>query len=80
MNKIELYDYLQENDADFNEVYEVDDMFAITIEWGDWKHSHLRADYLMKQIGYILFDEELTESDGSDCYSSIHIYKAQNNV
>lgn len=80
MDKIELYNYLQENDADFDEVYGVDDMIYIKIEWGDWKHSHLRADYLMKQIGYIFFDELITESDGSDCYSSIHIYKAQDNV
>lgn len=48
---------------------------AITIEWGDWKHDHGFVDYLMKKMGYILVCEQITEEDGSDCYSSIHIYK-----
>lgn len=77
MNIIELSNYLRSEDADFDEVYETGGNIAVSIEWGDWKHSHLRANYLMKQLGYVLVNEELTNSDGSDCYSSIHFYKQQ---
>ena len=49
-------------------------MVIIYISWGDWKHSHLRVDYLMKQLGYILVNEDVTEENGDDCYSSIHYY------
>lgn len=80
MNRDELNKYLRERDADYSEIYETDELITISIEWGDWKHSHLRLDYLMKQVGYVLTDEKLTESDGSDCYSSIHFYKLQSNV
>lgn len=41
---------------------------------GDWKHEHLRMDYLMRQIGYDLYTEEVTESDGGDWYESTHTY------
>ena len=50
-------------------------LLSITIEWGDWKHDHGFADYLMQKMGYTLLSEQITEEDGSDCYSSIHIYK-----
>ena len=52
----------------------------IEISWGDWKHSHRHLDNLMSNLGYIKDDEELTEEDGSDTYSSIHYYKRVNNV
>lgn len=48
---------------------------SICIEWGDWKHDHLYCDHLMKTLGYTCYDEEETETDGSDCYSAIHNYK-----
>lgn len=47
---------------------------AVTIEWGDWKHDHLRAKHLMKQLGFDQLIEIATEEDGSDCYSSIHYF------
>lgn len=47
---------------------------AITIEWGDWKHDHDYVDYLMGELGYEKLGERETETDGSDCYSSIHFY------
>jgi hypothetical protein len=46
----------------------------VTIEWGDWKHDHIALDYIMKENRFHLIDEITTESDGSDCYSSIHRY------
>lgn len=47
---------------------------VIEIEWGDWKHEHGYADYVMKQNGFTKIKEEVTEEDGSDCYSSNHYY------
>lgn len=42
---------------------------------GDWKHEHLRCDWLIKDNFKVLLNgEEVTESDGSDCYASTHIY------
>ena len=49
--------------------------FSIEIIWGDWKHAHLRADYLMEQFGFKAVSENVTEEDGSDCYSAIHVYE-----
>lgn len=47
----------------------------IEIEWGDWKHEHGYADYVMKTKGFKKFHEEVTEEDGDDAYSSIHYYR-----
>lgn len=42
---------------------------------GDWKHEHLRCDWLIKDNFKVLLNgEEVTESDDSDCYVSTHIY------
>jgi hypothetical protein len=67
--------FLKENDYDdYDEIDQTDDMVIIYISWGDWKHSHLRADYLMKQLGYVLVNEDVTEENGDDSYSSVHFY------
>jgi hypothetical protein len=51
-------------------------MFAVEIHWGDWKHEHLRLDWLMKENFSDLrsINTQTTEEDGSDCYSAIHYY------
>ena len=54
-------------------------VIKVNIEWGDWKHDHLRCDYLMEQLGYMSAGVQTTETDGSDCYSAIHRYLAKNN-
>lgn len=46
---------------------------AIEID-GDWKHDHLRADYLMEQNGFVLLSKWVTEDTGSDWYKGIHLY------
>jgi hypothetical protein len=77
MNKNEyerIYNHLKANDADFSEIYQVDDLVVIPINWGDWKHSHLFLVHLMEEIGYKHIDEILTETDGSDTYSSEHTF------
>ena len=58
----------------FAEVWEENNEIKVQIDWGDWKHEHLRCDYLMGEIGYELQSTVTTEEDGSDCYSALHTY------
>ena len=75
MNKVqELQKYLRENEV-FAEVSEENNEIVVSISWGDWKHDHKRADYLMAKKNYMVTREEITEEDGSDCYSSDHYYE-----
>lgn len=75
MKAKDIIKYLTKHKADFNEVFEDEDWVVISIEWGDWKHSHARLDYLMKEIGFGLDFETMTKTNGSDCYSSEHYFK-----
>lgn len=54
------------------------DTILVEIIWGDWKHEHRRADWLMEQNGFKLVRQWVTESDGSDCYSAVHEYRKEN--
>lgn len=47
----------------------------VTILWGDWKHDHARARYLLEQDGFEEYSSMVTEEDGSDCYSAVHFFK-----
>ena len=47
---------------------------VVSIEWGDWRHSHLWAKTLMEYLGYVKVGEVVTEEDGSDCYSAEHYF------
>lgn len=58
----------------YYEIWSEYDTIHIEVEWGDWKHDHHRLDYIMKELGYTKIDEYLTEEDGSDAYSSEHVY------
>ena len=50
-------------------------VLTVKIDWGDWKHDHLRAKYLItKNFPLEHFNSETTEEDGSDCYSAIHYF------
>lgn len=66
--------FLKEKDADYSDLAITESGIEISVEWGDWKHSHLYLDYLMKELGYSCSHEQVTEEDGSDTYSSIHYY------
>lgn len=46
----------------------------VEIEWGDWKHDHARAEWLIQENGYKHIGTDVTEEDGSDCYSAIHYF------
>lgn len=54
----------------------LDDVVKIRIDWGDWKHDHWKARYIVNGVldGEIRnWDEILIEEDGSDCYSAVHV-------
>lgn len=75
----ELDCYLRENHI-FAEVGFDGVAIEAEISWGDWKHEHLRCDFLaeefFKKKGVMLISilDETTEEDGSDCYSALHRY------
>lgn len=75
-----INNYLRENDADYDDIAVNNAEVEVSVSWGDWKHSHMYLDTLMNNLGYIKEDEDVTEEDGSDTYSSIHYYKRVNNV
>lgn len=79
MSKVDKINEIMRNNDLYGEVYdEVHDennhVVAVEINWGDWKHSHLRLDWLVQKEMPELkkVQEEVTEEDGSDCYSAIH--------
>lgn len=42
---------------------------------GDWKHDHLRCQYLMEEeLGAHFLKKETTREDGSDDYGATHYY------
>ncbi len=58
------------------DIDETEHTVSISISWGDWKHEHLRLDNLMqKHFSVVMIGENVTESDGSDCYSAVHSYR-----
>ena len=71
----EIEKYLTDNQLYPTDVFAADTRVMVEIKWGDWKHEHLRCDDLMKAKGYSLVEEEVTEEDGSDCYSAIRHYE-----
>lgn len=68
--------FLSENElwADVYSNGQGSSIINVYISWGDWKHSHLWCRQLMNYLGYKQVSEEVTEDDGSDCYSAIHKY------
>ena len=55
--------------------YEDISAFTVEINWGDWKHEHARAKYIIESNGIgKLVKSETTEEDGSDTYSAIHYF------
>ena len=82
MRKVEksVYEFLKEKHL-CGAVYAVNELvLAVEINWGDWKHEHLRCNWLMEEWAklnnriIVVGGEEVTEEDGSDTYSAIHKY------
>lgn len=74
MNKVE--NLLRENHISCKvEQFEDIPAYVVSIYWGDWKHEHLRAKYLIESNGLGMFiRSETTEENGSDCYSAKHYF------
>ena len=76
-----LYKKLQERDL-YPDLWEEkvnnEVMLVAHIEWGDWKHDHHYLDYVMAELGYSVYKVDVTEEDGSDCYSALHYYRYEN--
>lgn len=75
-----LADFFKKN-KDYYYVYvdNKEQAVCVEIDWGDWKHDHayvnLQVDKYFDSIGVnYMFSEKVTDEDGSDTYSSIHIY------
>jgi len=77
MDKIEqdIKRIFKENKLRYDYSVHVDGTIEVDVNWGDWKHDHLFLDHIMKNNGYCLKDEVVTEEDGSDCYSSTHLFE-----
>lgn len=72
----QIREHLEENGFNPDSIF-VNSMGIVEVEinWGDWKHDHIFCDRLMNGIGYVKVDEDITEDDGSDTYSSIHFFE-----
>jgi len=68
-----IIDHLKKYELYFDDIYLLDGFIVLDID-GDWKHSHLRADYLMQMIGYKCVREEEMDDTGSDWGRSLHYY------
>lgn len=51
------------------------EMIGIIIEDGDWKHDHLRLNYIMSKNNYIFIKENEIDTSDDDSYSSTHYFK-----
>ena len=74
MTTQELYQHLQSKGL-YCDIYETEDGFIISVEWGDWKHDHRYLEHIMGELDYILIGKKITNEDGSDCYSADHYYQ-----
>ena len=74
----EVCAYLNENNADFDEVYftEMYDApyMVVSIVNGDWYHSHIRIDRLMEIKGFAKMEERNVVDNDGDSFSSEHYY------
>lgn len=50
-------------------------IMVVSIRWGDWKHDHIRAKFLIDDTGdWVFMKTEETETNGSDCYCGDHYF------
>ena len=80
-DEIEVDNILMENKLHASVyVSKLENKLFVEINWGDWKHEHLRCRYILENNGYVQINEQETEENGTDCYSSIHSFmKLHNN-
>lgn len=74
----DLNKFFQDNRLFVQDLYTDGTHIYCDIDWGDWKHEHLRSNYLVteffKKLGYevINHDSIVTDDNGSDTYSATH--------
>lgn len=82
----EIFNYLFDNkvwvDSVYSDYIEDTNTVEVSVEIeGDWKHDHLRADYLMNDYfsdDLVKTREDILEDSDDDSYESCHIYVIQN--
>ena len=73
-NDFRVYDLDEKPDGRITNNYMKGRVYSVTILNGDWKHDHSRLDYIVEhQLAGVWLWNEVTEEDGSDCYSANHI-------
>ena len=82
---IKITESLEAEFKKYNRYYDVYNDYCglcIEVNWGDWKHDHLfvkwTVDEVLEKMGFkgkYTVTEQVTEEDGSDTYSAIHVIK-----
>lgn len=60
---------LKKYGLNYDTFFESDKCVCISVFWGDWKHDHLCLKHVMREGGFILTNEIITDSD-CDCYDA----------
>lgn len=68
-----IHSFLNDNGVD-GEVSSSDNEVYVYISWGDYKHDHAWCQDLMGYLGYKRVSFDVTDEDGSDCFSAEHTY------
>ena len=66
--------FLNDNGVWADVYCQTDDNVVVNIDWGDWKHDHAWCQELMGYLGYKRVSFDVTDEDGSDCFSAEHTY------
>lgn len=76
----QLQDHFRKNNLWVDELHynQVNDRIEFDINWGDWKHEHLRAKWLLQELFDTLgikaeIRSHTTEEDGTDTYSAHYV-------
>ena len=69
-----LFNWNRYDDVSYNDLGNKIEILVF-VDRGDWKHDHLYVVHLISDTFCPdEIREEVTEEDGSDCYSAVHIF------
>lgn len=69
-----IHSFLNDNGVWADVYCQTDDIVVVNIDWGDYKHDHMWCQDLMGYLGYKRVSFDVTDEDGSDCFSAEHTY------
>ena len=69
-----IHSFLNDNGVWADVYCQTDDNVVVNIDWGDYKHDHAWCQELMGYLGYKRVSFDVTDEDGSDCFSAEHTY------